>query len=724
MTAIALAMLCSLAMSETCLAQLYTVEFNDLDGPRWTGLVDTDTNDLFIQSWTENPGGVEFWTPQSLQFLNLKTDLGNDPFDILDDWDGTIDDTWGFITFFSNSDRTWNEGNFTNLSPILGWGALINDSVIDTTGTEMVLRNVPTGPTTVADAVGEVTVTDLQTRFVPANGNLFDANNWDNGLPDGNRHAMIANGGIGTAITGGPWQIFQLTVGDIINGGDGSLTLEGVDVDVSRDLNIAGRRPTVRVIGNQTAVGDITVQNAAVFDVGSPDDGFETQIATIEAGLGQTVSATGTLSISNVTTVNLGVDVEAGEIRAINNEYGDANLTTNATISIANADAVNVRGDLELAKFTFGGSEVGANLQANGKLDLANIGTLEIANDFEVGRNGIFADFRGTAASVATATLTDVGTINIGEGVEIGRIFMNTSTTGSVSGEGEVNLSNIENLNIVQGIDIAVGVLDSFNGPITNASGDSVGALSLNNVTATISGVERCTRIGCVDDFEIPVTTATINVDGALSMTNSSLATPKLEVGLKTSETVATLSGLVALERSFINTVSLTLGKVGDLRFGVNGANRVNTNSLDLPDSYAAIDALDATLQGEIIAEFNYTPTAGTHVFDLIATTSPTALDDSSMQPMDFQVVGLNPGFTVDSFGVVEDGNDIVRLQISGTPVLLGDVNLDGVVNLLDVRPFVDLLVIGQFQIEADVNLDGIVDMTDVAPFIVILNGG
>ena len=57
---------------------------------------------------------------------------------------------------------------------------------------------------------------------------------------------------------------------------------------------------------------------------------------------------------------------------------------------------------------------------------------------------------------------------------------------------------------------------------------------------------------------------------------------------------------------------------------------------------------------------------------------------------------------------------------INGTVenVLLGDVNLDGVVDLLDVAPFVDLLTSGEFQTEADINQDGTVDLLDVAPFV------
>ena len=47
-----------------------------------------------------------------------------------------------------------------------------------------------------------------------------------------------------------------------------------------------------------------------------------------------------------------------------------------------------------------------------------------------------------------------------------------------------------------------------------------------------------------------------------------------------------------------------------------------------------------------------------------------------------------------------------------------GDVNMDGVLDLLDVAPFVNLIVNDIFQVEGDINEDGVVDILDVAPFV------
>ena len=67
------------------------------------------------------------------------------------------------------------------------------------------------------------------------------------------------------------------------------------------------------------------------------------------------------------------------------------------------------------------------------------------------------------------------------------------------------------------------------------------------------------------------------------------------------------------------------------------------------------------------------------------------------------------------------------NVAITGTfatpPILVGDVNLDGIVNFSDIAPFIALLTSGTFQVEADCNQDGSVNFLDIASFIGILSG-
>ena len=71
------------------------------------------------------------------------------------------------------------------------------------------------------------------------------------------------------------------------------------------------------------------------------------------------------------------------------------------------------------------------------------------------------------------------------------------------------------------------------------------------------------------------------------------------------------------------------------------------------------------------------------------------------------------------------NGDRVTQLNITAASnsVILGDVNGDGVANLLDVDPFINLISSGTFQAEADTNGDGTVNLLDVDSFVAILSG-
>ena len=75
--------------------------------------------------------------------------------------------------------------------------------------------------------------------------------------------------------------------------------------------------------------------------------------------------------------------------------------------------------------------------------------------------------------------------------------------------------------------------------------------------------------------------------------------------------------------------------------------------------------------------------------------------------------------------------NRDLRFSISGVAagdapdVLKGDVNMDGIINFLDISPFILALSSpGGAPAEADCNCDGIVNFLDISPFILKLAGG
>ena len=69
------------------------------------------------------------------------------------------------------------------------------------------------------------------------------------------------------------------------------------------------------------------------------------------------------------------------------------------------------------------------------------------------------------------------------------------------------------------------------------------------------------------------------------------------------------------------------------------------------------------------------------------------------------------------------DGSYLLTTQLPKTRPLLGDVNEDGDVNLLDVAPFVEVLSTGSFHSNADMDQNGVVNLLDVTPFVAALAG-
>ena len=119
----------------------------------------------------------------------------------------------------------------------------------------------------------------------------------------------------------------------------------------------------------------------------------------------------------------------------------------------------------------------------------------------------------------------------------------------------------------------------------------------------------------------------------------------------------------------------------------------------------------------------------GQVAFDVLATLDgqTTALDvtgsainaiggfDPATDQTNFQLDAETANLTSTNAGVGQ-------IAVGGA-VILGDVNGDGVVDGLDIQPFVDLLTGGGYQAEADINADTVVDGLDIQPFVDIITG-
>ena len=78
------------------------------------------------------------------------------------------------------------------------------------------------------------------------------------------------------------------------------------------------------------------------------------------------------------------------------------------------------------------------------------------------------------------------------------------------------------------------------------------------------------------------------------------------------------------------------------------------------------------------------------------------------------------PDFTIAGSDRFTGG--FVRVFVSQITIL-GDVNMDGVVDFFDIAPFITVLSAQTFQAEADIDGNGVVDFFDIQPFIGLLSG-
>jgi cyclophilin family peptidyl-prolyl cis-trans isomerase len=124
-------------------------------------------------------------------------------------------------------------------------------------------------------------------------------------------------------------------------------------------------------------------------------------------------------------------------------------------------------------------------------------------------------------------------------------------------------------------------------------------------------------------------------------------------------------------------------------------------NTVDNP----GLDSQIFTVFGQVVS--------GMEVVDQIQALDVVVANGATQTFLDLPVIDVNaPNLTAPS--------NLVTL-ISATAVTLGDINLDGEVNFLDISPFINILSTDGSQAEADIDLNGVVNFLDIAPFIEIL---
>ena len=152
--------------------------------------------------------------------------------------------------------------------------------------------------------------------------------------------------------------------------------------------------------------------------------------------------------------------------------------------------------------------------------------------------------------------------------------------------------------------------------------------------------------------------------------------------------------------------ISCEFARANDFRLAGDGVNvGIYLNDLDTPVFESTISSdheVDASIGG-----------------DVFAGTGSVSFDQSIfLQEDDILLFAVFAGDNADAgFDITAFRGTISAVQ----ELILGDTNLNGVVDFSDIPSFIDVLISGTFLEEADTNLDGEVTFADIPPFIDIL---
>ena len=262
-------------------------------------------------------------------------------------------------------------------------------------------------------------------------------------------------------------------------------------------------------------------------------------------------------------------------------------------------------------------------------------------------------------------------------------------------------------------IDVNTGAEIDFTGPINTSSGSPNPALN------PLAGF-----YGEVDNINAPGTDLGIRTNNVNGMT----------IVNEAGETV-----VAPQTGQFLNSTTgfdfISGGEVGVTTLAPN-TNYIGTLRVEFTDE--SLTSLDITV-GMATAD-----AAASGAFDDILTDTILIADDPGVQvgvnTTTFNLLafhatsgafggtdGPSPGSS--NTGEANNGIDISSIMItfaSANDVLLGDTNLDGIVNFLDISPFISILAGGagfdpQAIANADTNESGGISFLDISPFINIL---
>ena len=153
----------------------------------------------------------------------------------------------------------------------------------------------------------------------------------------------------------------------------------------------------------------------------------------------------------------------------------------------------------------------------------------------------------------------------------------------------------------------------------------------------------------------------------------------------------------------------------GSLQIELGGSLSSEFDSIDIGGNAM----LDGQLEIALISRFQ---PAKQQTFAVLTASSIGGSFSNVTDNQRLETTGGEGSFLV-RYGISSPSPNQILLSDFEPAFVLGDINGDGEINLLDIGPFVELLNSGGFDPAADINMDGDVNLLDVGPFIALLAG-
>ena len=544
-----------------------------------------------------------------------------------------------------------------------------------------------------------------------------------------------SSGGHGTINISGvdsKWQASSLVLGDIGEGylniidggnftttfnvrvGDRNTTGDGpAEVVVSGTAMSEGAPvPSTFVVGTELRVGDNRAATMTIENGGAVNSGLD---GSSEAIIGDFPTAhnvlvtvdNGTWNHQSTGLFKIGADGGSAFEPTIMRVINGGQVTTGGRLELA-ADTAPSHGVLEISGAGSEVASVGAFIGDHGT------GTLNILNGGAFHSSNFFISFAEQSTASGTGLISGPGSsmssdsfIDIGfDGVGILTVEDEASVSGLAinlaPNQGSQGILNVQTNANVFCLDLRIGDFNSANGEL-NIDGGLVEVASrvdmhINNSLNLAGGKLKAAEVHPEGgDFNFLGGTLSTGIFGSTEFP----------------EDLFQAGGTLAPEAVMSNVGSTEifgqyfLLSSGNVEFDIEGSSTMDYDQV--------IANGNAIVEGTVLVNLNgFEPVAGDSFSLLLA--SGSYLGTPSF---DFSNASLPNGLTWETGNFLVDGS----ISVTGSPIVLGDVNCDGVVNLLDVQPFVALISSGGFLDKADINQDGVVNLLDVDPFITLLSG-